>query len=179
LVWERQKDAAAAVRHWARSPLWAERSGRELQHLDVRTNERKILVEKHKMRYLTKAPRPVPLNHVLAKLIAWLKRKHPSSKHLLLNSHGRPWTCQAVTKRLRKLREKLCLPREVKLHGARHTFITRALMNGVDPAALMEMVGHTQMATMQGYTHLTNKVDHLQGSMDQAIAGPVMRRRKD
>jgi site-specific recombinase XerD len=146
--------------------------GRELQQLDVRTNERKIVVEKHKMRYLTKAPRPVPLNHVLTKLVAWLKRNHPSSRHLLLNSHGRPWTSQAITKRLRKLREMLGLSREVKLHGARHTFITRALMNGVDPAALMQVVGHTQMATLRGYAHLTNKVDHLLGSMDQAIAGP-------
>jgi hypothetical protein len=44
-------------------------------------------------------------------------------------------------------------------------------MNGVDPAALMEMVGHTQMATMQGYTHLTNKVDHLLGSMGPGDRG--------
>lgn len=146
--------------------------GRELQKPDVRMDEHKILVQKHKMRYLTKAPRPVPLNHVLVKLIAWLKRNNPLSKHLLLNSHGRPWTCQAVTKRVRKLREKLGLSPGVKLHGARHTFITHALMNGVDPAALMEMTGHTQMATMQGYTHLTNKVDHLIDSMDRAIGSP-------
>jgi site-specific recombinase XerD len=66
--------------------------------------------------------------------------------------------------------------REVKLHGGRHTFITRALMNGVDPAALMEMVGHTQMTTLQGYSHLTNKVDILLGSMDRGIAGPRVRK---
>ena len=46
--------------------------GRELEAPNVLPEEAKILIEKHKMRYLTNAPRPIPLNRVLWKLFAWL-----------------------------------------------------------------------------------------------------------
>jgi integrase len=143
--------------------------GREMQNTEVNLEKKKIVLEKHKMRYLTGKARPVPLHGRLSRLLERLRKRKPEgAKHLLLNSFGQPWTCQAVTKRLRRLRKSLGLPDDLKLHGLRHTFITRALMLGVDQPSLMEIVGHEQAATMKGYTHLADKVDHLSEAMAKA-----------
>ena len=42
-------------------------------------------------------------------------------------------------------------------------------MNGVDPVAMMEIAGHRQLATTQGYAHMRNKTEHLEESMTKAV----------
>jgi integrase len=155
---------------WVRFSGMRPGESRELEFSNVRVDEGKILIEKHKMRYRTKKPRPIPLNRVLGKLLGWLKRNNPAgSKCILLNSHGRPWSCKALTRRLARLCVKIGLPADVKLHGGRHTFATHALMNGVELVELMELLGHKQFATTQKYVHVANKVEHLAGAMQKAV----------
>src|ERR1043165_9045344 len=54
---------------------------------------------------------------------------------------------KALTKAIRKAREKAGLPYDVKLHGVRHFYATRAVLNRVDIATLAEWLGHEQIAT--------------------------------
>ena len=143
---------------------------RELTWANIRREDDKIVIEKHKTRYITKKPRAIPLNHVLGKLLSWLKRNNPpAAKNIVLNSFGNPWKMKAFTTNLAKLREKIGLDDSVKLHGGRHTFATHALMNGVQVASLMELLGHRLLATTQLYTHMENKTDHLSESMATAV----------
>lgn len=143
---------------------------RGLEWANVRPTSGAIVIEKHKTRYRTKRPRKLPMGNVVAKLLRWLKAHNPpGTRHVFLNSHGQPWSTRALTKRIDAIRKKVDLPPQVKLHGGRHTFATGAVMNGVELAALMEMMGHGQLATTQRYLHVTDKVDHLQASMDQAV----------
>lgn len=143
---------------------------RELEKSNLRWDDWLIMVEKHKMRYRTKKPRPVWMNHVTAKLLAWLIRNNPPAARILfLNAFGRSWTCKALTKRMQELREKIGLPDDVKCHGGRHTFITRGLMAGVDVPVMMELAGHSQLATTQHYMHIGNKSDHLARGAERAI----------
>jgi integrase len=41
------------------------------------------------------------------------------------------------------------------LHTLRHTFASQCAMKGIDPRVLMQWLGHSNMETMQIYTHLT------------------------
>lgn len=146
---------------------------RELVWPAVHFETAAIVLERHKTRRVTKRPRRVPICATLAKLLRWQKSHNPpAARHVFLNSFGRPWSCKALTKRLAALRAKLGLPDDVKLHGGRHTFATRAVMNGVEIASLMEILGHRLLATTQRYTHVGDKVDHLAASMEQAVKVP-------
>lgn len=128
-----------------------------------------ICIDQHKMRYLTEEPRYVPINHVLGKILDYAARHHPCERNVLLNSFGKPWTCRAITKQMRSLRQKIGLPDSVKCHGGRHTFITRGLMNGVDIPSMMELAGHGSIKTTQRYTHLKGKTGHLKAAMEKAV----------
>src|SRR5438093_1062109 len=100
------------------------------------------------------------MNKTLMKLLTWLKRHNPRSARLVfLNSHCTGWTTRVLTERMAKIRKKAKLPRSVKLHGLRHTFATQGFMHGVDVGAIMELLGHKQLSTIQRYAHLANKVD--------------------
>jgi integrase len=174
--------------------------GRELSRPWIRIDERKVVIEKHKMRYKTKKPRVIPTNSVLLKLFNWLARHNPpGATCVLLNSFGRPWTRSMACRTLLRIRAKVNrsvqrklatmrpdgtdpqtgkkipakllvgLPDEVKLHGARHTFITQAAVNGVDMPSVSGIAGHSDLLTTQRYTHVDTKVDHLADAMEQAI----------
>lgn len=145
----------------------------ELQWPHVRFEAGSIIFSKHKTRHHTNAPRAVPLNSSLVKLLGWLKRNNPpGTKNVFLNSFGRPLKRTMATTTLRRLRRKVGLPEDVKLHGARHTFGTNAAINGVEIAALMEILGHRRLATTERYLHVAGKTDHLKESMEKAVISP-------
>ncbi len=117
--------------------------------------------------------RRIPFNHVTLKLFLWLRRNsHGRQGHVFRNARGLPWTMGAFVKRILRLRQAADLSPEVKLHGGRHTFATRAILNGLENiAVLAELLGHKQISTTQKYVHLANKVGHLGAAMEAAICG--------
>jgi len=147
--------------------------GCELQWPHILPSLGMIKIEDHKTRYITKSARCVPLNAPMIKLFAWIKRqKLPgkyASKYVFLNTKGKPWTRTHADSSFRRLRKRLGLAEDLKLHGCRHTFGTNAIINGVDVAELMQLLGHLDIRTTQRYVHLAGKVDHLAVSMDKAV----------
>jgi integrase len=49
-------------------------------------------------------------------------------------------------------------PRDVRLHDARHTAATLLLVQGVDIRTVMSIMGWTEMATAQRYTHAVDEL---------------------
>jgi integrase len=92
-----------------------------------------------------------------------------NKEYVFTTAYGTPWRHQAMTKRLRFLRMRSGLSKEVRMHGGRHTFITNALANGVDIATVATLVGHSQIGTTMRYTHLVDKTDAMLKAATRAV----------
>lgn len=120
-----------------------------------------------------------------AKALAICKRlmlKHPDGP-LLRNRNGKAWTAYCINNRFSRLRAKL--KKQMKKDGTweqekdwvsqlfayvlRHTFITNALLRGVDPLSVSILAGHksTDMV-MKVYAHLTEENQFLANKLKQA-----------
>lgn len=129
-----------------------------------------IVIKEHKTRFHLKmpAPRRIPLNSIMVKLLSWIARHRPDPDFVFVNSMGKKWSINAVCKTIRKLRRKLGLPEDVKLYGNRHAFATQAIVSGIDVATLMELLGHRSLKTTQIYLHLAGQTGHLNAAMEKA-----------
>jgi integrase/recombinase XerD len=90
------------------------------------------------MRYLTEA-RP-------------LLEKHGKSDFVFLNQEGRGISRKGIWKRFSQIRAKSGV--KAKVHTFRHSFATHLLAGGADLRTVQELLGHTDIATTQIYTHV-------------------------
>ncbi len=66
-------------------------------------------------------------------------------------------TPRAVQRLVEFYRRKAGITKKITPHQIRHQFATDLLINGADLRAVQELLGHSNIATTQVYTHLTNK----------------------
>ncbi len=84
-----------------------------------------------------------------------LQNKLSDTKILLLKSDGKSVTRQDVYNFIRSLGEKI--HKHISPHTLRHSFATHLLENGADLRVVQELLGHSDVATTQLYTHITKK----------------------
>lgn len=144
---------------------------RKAQWSQVDFDARVIVLNEHKTAHCTQKPRRINLNHVALKLLRWMERQPDAelSPFLFLNGCSGPWTTRASTNHMNLVRSRAGLPKSVKLHGGRHTYITRALANGVPLATVAALVDHSSTNTTEIYTHLVDQSDHLKDAAEWAI----------
>ena len=75
-------------------------------------------------------------------------------------------TPDALRQRFGRLVRAAGLPADVTPHVMRHTFATDLLAGGADLRSVQELLGHSQLATTQIYTHLTP--ERLKDALHQA-----------
>ena len=138
-----------------------------LWHTGARPNELRLLewsqinrdytiatLTKHKTAKSTQRPRLVMFPPCAQTLLRILGRKDGP---VLLNARGEAWTKDAVVRRLSRLRND----GQAVAYSYRHTFITRAMVSGVDVATVAQMTGTSIQMIDRHYGHLSTATSHL------------------
>lgn len=73
---------------------------------------------------------------------------------VFLNMRGTPLSRMGVWKLIQKYAQLAMIDKAVSPHVFRHSFATHLLEGGADLRAVQEMLGHSDIATTQIYTHL-------------------------
>lgn len=79
------------------------------------------------------------------------------SKYLFLNRYGEPLSRQYFFKQVKKYAELAGIDTPISPHTLRHCFATHLLEGGAQLRVVQEMLGHTNLATTQIYTHISSK----------------------
>jgi integrase len=114
-----------------------------------------------------KYKRVIPLHNEAVAIVARLSLKHPSGK-IFVNTHGKPWTKNVLASRFQKMRLKLKFP--FFAYAIRHTYVTDALLRGIDPTTVATIVGHRD-ATMvlRVYQHMNLNTGHIADAVNKAV----------
>lgn len=84
-----------------------------------------------------------------------LLKNNIESTHLLFLENCRIMTRQDVYRMIHSIGKTL--NKEISPHTLRHTFATHLLENGADLRVVQELLGHSDVATTQLYTHISKK----------------------
>ena len=110
------------------------------------SKERKVPVGDFAMEYVVKY-----LNKVRGKFHG------EKSKYLFLNRSGQPLSRFYFFRQIKKYAMQVGIDKEISPHTLRHSFATHLLEGGAKLRTVQEMLGHSNIATTQIYTHVSSK----------------------
>lgn len=80
-----------------------------------------------------------------------------SADALFLGARGRPVARRDVARLLDEACERVGIPGGTHPHALRHSFATHLMDNGADTRSIQELLGHSDAATTQRYTHVSKE----------------------
>ncbi|WP_386690580.1 Tyrosine recombinase XerC [Lonepinella sp. MS14434] len=141
----------------------SELQGLNLTSLNIRTREVRVLGKGNKERILPFG------RHASTAIQDWLKVRllfNPKDDALFVSSLGNRMSHRSIQKRMEIWGIRQGLNAHLNPHKLRHSFATHMLEASSDLRAVQELLGHSNLATTQIYTHLDFK--HLTDVYDQA-----------
>ena len=84
-------------------------------------------------------------------------KKIKDKKYLFLNKYGEQLSRQYFFKAIKKYAAKAGITASISPHTLRHCFATHLLENQADLRVVQELLGHTNIATTEIYTHISTK----------------------
>lgn len=84
--------------------------------------------------------------------------------YLFVTAHGAPINSATIQTAIKRYAAKAGLER-VTPHTLRHSFATHLIQRGADSRSVQALLGHSDIATTQIYTHMTNR--HLRSTYDR------------
>ncbi|MEG0526852.1 tyrosine recombinase [Amedibacillus sp. YH-ame10] len=84
----------------------------------------------------------------------WERRRSP---YVFINASGNPLTRQYVHTLIKSKLKEQNLNEQLSAHSFRHSFASHLLDGGADLRVVQELLGHSDIATTQIYTHIQNK----------------------
>lgn len=100
--------------------------------------------------------RSIPLTpRIQADLKAYVLQERPSNQEraFLLNTKQRRMSGQSALRLLRKLLKRANLPKEIDLHGLRHSIATHLIHKGMPMEQVRDYLGHAHLESTQKYIH--------------------------
>lgn len=114
-----------------------------------------------------KRQRVIVLNSKALAIVQRLIVKQPAGP-VFRNVDGQPWKRDAVGNRAQRLKRKLGFP--FCVYAIRHTWITDALLNGVEPLTVATLAGHSSIDQVWStYQKLQLQRDHMRNAAEQAV----------
>ncbi|UQS86554.1 site-specific tyrosine recombinase XerD [Nicoliella spurrieriana] len=78
------------------------------------------------------------------------------SNYLFLNARGGKLSRQSIWQKIKHYVSNTDIKKNVTPHTLRHSFATHILENGADLRIIQELLGHSDIATTQFYTHISH-----------------------
>jgi integrase/recombinase XerC len=172
--WLSQRDVAMMELMYSCGLRLAELVGLDLDHVDLRTNEARVLGKGDKTRI-------VPIGGKACEaVLAWLpvRAQHCAAgeQAVFISRRGTRLGPRSVQQRFARWARQRGLDSRLHPHVLRHSFATHILESSGDLRAVQELLGHANLSTTQVYTHLD--FQHLAQVYDQAHPRARTRRRR-
>lgn len=151
-AWVMQRDLAILELFYSSGLRLSELVQLNLEHLDMQTRQVTVLGKGSKTRI-------VPVGRMAhAAVVAWLPTRAamaaPDEQALFINRSGTRLQGRSVQARLRRWGTQRGLGVPLHPHMLRHSFASHLLESSGDLRAVQELLGHSDIATTQVYTHL-------------------------
>ena len=131
------------------------------------------VIATHKTVRKTGKPRIVHLTAPMQRLVEYLRRRS-TSPHVFVNTRGEAWTTNALRLQMARIKTKCGLAKDVCAYLIRHAYGTQAIVNGVDPITVAELMGHQGLDMINKvYVHLGEHQSHLQHAAEKATQRPA------